>query len=113
MRPTSVTVGVPVGDLQRSRAWYDRLFERDVDLQPAPNVVEYEIGGVWVQLCGGDPPGGAWVLRFGVEDLDAERERLRSLGVDVPAIEEIPGAVRIFEIADPDGNRLSFYTVIE
>lgn len=113
MQTTSVTVGVPVSDLARSRAWYDRLFEQQVDLEPAAGVVEYEVGAVWVQLHEAPAAGGCWALRFGVEDVDGERSRLVALGLQPTEIEDIPGAVRIFDLADPDGNRLSFYRVLQ
>ena len=58
---TSVTEGVPVGDLAVARAWYDKMFEEPSDLEPVPGVVEYEIGGVWVQLMGGGTAAPGWV----------------------------------------------------
>ena len=113
VRTTSITVGIPVSDLERSRGWYDRVLSRPATLEPAPGVVEYEVDGIWVQLHESRPSGGQWVLRFGVEDLDAERDRLLGLGLPVSEVEEIPGAVRIFELTDPDLNHLSFYRVVE
>lgn len=109
MVTTSITVGIPVSDLARSRAWYDRLVGHPPDLEPVPGIVEYKVGAIWVQLHQAQPTGGEWVLRFGVDDVDAERDRLRGLGLAVPEIEEVPGVIRIFDVADPDGNRLSFY----
>jgi predicted enzyme related to lactoylglutathione lyase len=53
----------------------------------------------------GQPGGGS----IGVEtpDMDAEHERVSSLGVTVttPPM-DVPGAPRMFSIADPDGNTI-------
>ena len=41
-----------------------------------------------------------------VADLKAEAERLRSEGVDVGTVLEIPGTIRLLDVFDLDGNRL-------
>ena len=41
-----------------------------------------------------------------VDDLKAEAERLRAAGVNVGVVLEIPGAVRLLDVFDPDGNRV-------
>jgi len=81
MQAISVTIGIPVRDLARSRTWYDRLLGKAPDLEPVPGIAEYLVGGVRVQLMDGEPPGGHWTLPLGVADLDGERERLRGLGM--------------------------------
>ena len=53
-----------------------------------------------------DEPGGGTI---GVEtpDVDAEHERLVALGVEiVNPLRDVPGAPRMFSIADPDGNNV-------
>lgn len=111
----SVTVGLPVGDLPRAVAWYRRVFGLpEPDLAPAADVVEFELGPIWLQL--GRAPtarsGAEVVTRFGVADAAAERERLIALGVDAGPLEHIPGAVDYFDFRDPDGNNLSLYSVL-
>jgi catechol 2,3-dioxygenase-like lactoylglutathione lyase family enzyme len=44
---------------------------------------------------------------FLVADADAERERLAAAGVDVTEIREPAAGVRVFDLRDLDGNRLS------
>ncbi|HEY3978894.1 MAG TPA: VOC family protein [Streptosporangiaceae bacterium] len=93
MQAVSVTIGIPVRDLARSRAWYDRLLAKEApELEPAPGIVEYHVGGVWVQLMGGEPPGGSWTPRFGVADLDSERRRLEGLLIELGDVRTVPGA---------------------
>lgn len=111
MQATSVTIGVPVRDLAVSREWYRQLLGQAPDLEPVPGIAEYEVAGVWVQLMEGEPPGGSWTLRIGVTDLDGERDRLRSLGIEAGEVQTVPGVISYFVFRDPDGNRLSWYQV--
>jgi lactoylglutathione lyase len=111
---TSVTMGLPVGDLPRAAQWYQRVFELgEPDLHPADGVLEFQVGPVWLQLsaapAAGSGPAGP-VTRFGVPDAAAEHERLTRLGVAVGPLEHVPGAVDYFDFADPDGNQLSLYS---
>lgn len=113
MKITEMTIGLPVTDLAAATAWYARLLEREgPDLEPVPEVAEFDLGhGRWVQL-GQDQPGpGRWVLRFGVPDLDAELHRLQGLGIEVEPPIEVPGVITLAEFTDPDGNRLCCYTL--
>lgn len=112
MDPTSVTVAIPVGDLAAARAWYDAVLDRRPALHPVPGIVEYDFGGVWVQLVGGRRGSPGWVFRYGVENVEAERERLRGLGVSVGDVETVPGVISFFEFLDPDENGLSCYRVL-
>jgi lactoylglutathione lyase len=111
---TSVTMGLPVGDLPRAAQWYQRVFELgEPDPHPADGVLEFQVGPVWLQLsaapAAGSGPAGP-VTRFGVPDAAAEHERLTRLGVAVGPLEHVPGAVDYFDFADPDGNQLSLYS---
>ncbi|MFC7624276.1 VOC family protein [Microlunatus sp. GCM10028923] len=111
MKLTGVTVGRSVSDLDRSTRWYERVLELgDPDLRPVETVVEYDLGGTWLQLGQGDPAPGNTVVRFGVPDVRAERTRLINLGIAVDELVDVPGVVAYFEFDDPDGYRLSCYT---
>lgn len=109
MHPTSVTVGIPVEDLAASTAWYDAVLDCRPALAPAPGIVEYEVAGIWIQLIGGQRGSRGWVLRYEVEDLAAERERLSGLGISVGEVQTVPGLISFFDFADPDDNALSCY----
>jgi hypothetical protein len=62
---------------------------------------------------GGEPPGGSWTPRFGVADLDTERRRLEGLLIELGDVRTVPGAIRYFMLADPDGNLLSWYQELD
>ncbi|WP_067535330.1 VOC family protein [Nocardia crassostreae] len=111
MKPTSVTVGVPVTDLAAARTWYERTFELPApDLEPVPGVAEYQVCGAWLQLMEVEQGGGPWVFRLEVPDVAAEHERLTTLGLSLGEIVVVEGLIDFFEFADPDGNQLSLYT---
>lgn len=115
MDVSSVTVGLPVSDLQAAVIWYRRVLELpEPDLEPADGVVEFQVGPVWLQL-GQEPTtrsGAEAVMRLGVADAAREQDRLAELGVAVGPLEHVEGAVDYFDFADPDGNRLSIYSMV-
>lgn len=102
------TVFIWVNDLDRSLDWY-----RIIGIEPGPRY------GVWQEmrldgetrfaLHEGNRPGGqsTAVPSFRVGDLDAEIERLGSLGV-APSDTGITdtGAARFITFVDPDGNQV-------
>ena len=45
-------------------------------------------------------------LAIEVDDVKAEATRLREAGANVGVVLEIPGAIRILDVFDPDGNRI-------
>jgi predicted enzyme related to lactoylglutathione lyase len=116
---TSVTIGLPVSDLESSCLWYGAVFERaEPDLEPCDGVAEYEVGGIWVQLAeqdidddGADRTG--ITVRFGVDDVAAQHARIAALGIDVTDVEHVPGEVDSFDVRDPDGNVLTLYSLVD
>jgi len=111
---SSVTVGLPVSDLERSVTWYRDVFAlNEPDLEPADGVAEFQLGPIWLQL-NLEPSarsGAEVVTRFGVRDAAVEHNRLSRLGVNVGALQHVPEAVDYFDFTDPDGNRLSIYSM--
>jgi len=65
---------------------------------------------VEIALAEGEFSGGAdgedVIATVQVADLKAEAERLREAGVNVGVLLEIPGAIRLLDVFDPDGNRI-------
>jgi catechol 2,3-dioxygenase-like lactoylglutathione lyase family enzyme len=114
MKVTSVTVGLPVRDLQRAENWYRKVFELTGDaVEPAPGLVELTLGSIDLQLIE-DPagqPGEQNGLRVGVADAAAEHDRLTALGLDLDPVGHVPGAVDYFDFTDPDGNTLGVYSL--
>ncbi|MGX7201339.1 glyoxalase [Enterococcus plantarum] len=106
----SVTVGLPVSNLEEAASWYEKLLMSDEKISPVEGIIEYQIGSVWLQLYEEKINVSENGLRFEVEDLDTEFERLKTLGVITDeVIEDVPGVLRYVDFSDPDGNKLSFY----
>ncbi len=64
--------------------------------------------GVEVHIAESDvaKPDTDTALAIEVDDVKAEAARLREAGVNVGVVLEIPGAIRILDVFDPDGNRI-------
>ncbi|MCA0987557.1 VOC family protein [Guptibacillus algicola] len=107
-----MTIQVRVSDMTEGISWYSGLFARKPDFAPHNGIVEWEIfPGSWLQLAEGTPAVGSGPLRWGVEDIEAERERvMKRLNVshfEIHSREEVPVKWGTFE--DPWGNRVGFY----
>ena len=62
----------------------------------------------WLQVVT-DPAGaGRSAVRFGVDDLDTISAALRDDGVMVTEPQVIADMVAVIDVADPDGNEVSF-----
>ena len=58
-----------------------------------------------IGLAEGEPEDGG-VAHVEVEDVKAEADRLRSVGVEVGTVLELHGHVCLVDVFDPDGNRV-------
>ena len=105
-------VAIAVSDIEKSRAWYNRLFGKEPDLEPFPGNVEYKIGGTWVQIEKDEVKPSSWNLQLEVRDLSKERERLRRAGIDATEIKTVPDVISFFDIMDPDGNAMRWFQVL-
>ncbi|WP_086443681.1 VOC family protein [Candidatus Enterococcus lemimoniae] len=106
----SVTVGLPVSNLEAAASWYGKLLMSDEKITPVEGIIEYQIGSVWIQLFEEKMNVSENALRLEVEDLDTEFERLKTLGVIVDeVIADVANILRYVDFSDPDGNKLSFY----
>jgi catechol 2,3-dioxygenase-like lactoylglutathione lyase family enzyme len=106
-------VPVPVTDIDRAKAFYERLgFHVDVDVRPADGVrvVQLTPPGSACSICltagvpSLDMPAGSLRgLHLVVSDIDAARATLVERGAEVAAVEDL-GGVLYASFADPDGN---------
>jgi len=113
MKIASVTISLSVSNLIAARDWYEGVFEFGApDLEPAAGVVEYKVGGVWLQLDQVPPTASSTTIRFEVADVTAQQTRLRERGIEVSDVMHIEGVIDYIEFSDPDGNPLSLYTLL-
>jgi len=108
-----VNIWYRVGDLEAARAFYTkRLGFREVYFDEEDRWIRLERNGVEIAISDGEfqsdagAGGEEAVAAVDVEDVKAEAERLREDGVRVGVVLEIPGAIRLLDVFDPDGNRL-------
>ena len=107
MGPQVDTVFVWVTDLEASLEWYQRLGFEAGPRYGVWQVMNVEGEARFALHEGTRPPGPSTaVVAFGVDDLEAEINRLGAL--DITPIDEITdtGATRFVTFADPDGNEI-------
>ncbi|MGR6998453.1 VOC family protein [Yinghuangia aomiensis] len=77
MAITHVLAVAPVRDIERSVAWYERLFGRPADLRPMPGLADWHLAvGGWLHVFQDPERAGATLVNFAVEDLDKETAAL-------------------------------------
>lgn len=107
-----MTYQVRVTEFEQGLKWYRTLLNREPDFVPHEGFAEWElIPGCWLQVAAGIPSEGCGPIRFGVVNIEAERERMiKELNVESFEIfsrEEVP--VKWASFNDPWGNRLGFF----
>ena len=97
-------------DLRAAETWYAKLLGRGPDTRPMDTLVQWELGdqgGVGLSTSGEIAGRGAMFLI--VDDVAAERRRLRGLGIDLG--DDINGDYStLAQIRDPDGNLVTLAT---
>jgi catechol 2,3-dioxygenase-like lactoylglutathione lyase family enzyme len=100
---------VATRDYASARAWYSRVLGRDPDLEPVDGVAEWQITATaWLQLVEDADRAGKSAVRFGVSDLAAQIAELNDAGIATGEPVVIADMVRVVDVADPDGNEVSF-----
>ena len=94
-------------DLAAAEAWYTKLLGRPPDYRPMDTLVQWELfdqGGL--ALSSDDEIAGRGVMFLYVDDVAAERRRLRGLGIVLG--DDIAGDYStLAQVRDPDGNLLT------
>lgn len=104
-----VAAVVATRDFAASRSWYGEVIGRAPDLEPIEGVAEWQIAATaWLQLMQDHDRAGRSAVRIGVDDLDAQIAELAELGIETGEVIVIADLVKVVDIADPDGNEVSF-----
>jgi catechol 2,3-dioxygenase-like lactoylglutathione lyase family enzyme len=97
-------------DLAAAEGWYTKLLGRGPDYRPMDTMVQWELfdqGGV--ALSTSNEIAGRGVMFVIVDDLAAERRRLKGLGIVLG--DDIPGDYStLAQVRDPDGNMVTLAT---
>jgi hypothetical protein len=82
---------------------------REPDLEPVDEVAEWQIAATaWLQLVVDPDRAGKSMVRIGVVDLAAQIAELNDAGIATGESVVIADMVKVVDIADPDGNEVSF-----
>ena len=112
-------VVVPVSDVDRAKAFYERIgfvTEHDhqvgdelrfVQLTPPGSACSIAIGTGLSEMAPGTQQG----LQVVVADAAAAREQLVGAGVEASEVQEFPWGIFVF-FADPDGNKWSIQQIV-
>lgn len=108
----SLACVIPASDFAASLKWYESIFGPP-DETPMDGMAEWEVSpGAWLQLDGsGESGAGPAAVVIGVEDVAAARAALQQAGITAGEIADYD-FVRVCDVHDPDGNRLSFVQLI-
>src|ERR1700753_141270 len=104
---------IAVQELDKSSAWYARLFGRKADSTPMPTVAEwkFERGG-WLQVYELKERAGRGSVTFAITNLDEQIAELKRLGID-PGEPLQSDKARVVMIKDPDGNSIAFAEAVD
>jgi glyoxylase I family protein len=98
---------VAVSDIETGRAWYSKLFGREPDNNPMPNLVEWQVtDGGWVQVTEDPRRAGNGMLNLAVSDIEEGVREVREMGLATGEIVDANKGVRLCAIADPDNNAI-------
>ena len=112
-------VAIPVSDVERAKAFYERVgFNADHDHQVSDEIrfVQLTPPGSACSIALGDgiteaEPGSVQGLQLVVDDADAARADLVGRGVDASDVQEFPWGRFVF-FSDPDGNGWSIQQIV-
>lgn len=109
MKVYKAAINIPTKNRQPSVEWYRKVFQPEQLVDSAKNVTKLFVGGLWIRLVDAEP-GGCIRLRFEVEHLETELQRLRQLGIsDQLTIRVEDEIFKYIELTDPNGNGIRLY----
>ena len=97
-----------VSDIEKSLLWYKKWLG-EPDVVPMEGVAEYELSkDTWLQLSyEGNKNIEKSAIIIGIEDIKSCKETFENNGIKTGEIQDYE-IVLVFDIHDPDGNRISF-----
>jgi predicted enzyme related to lactoylglutathione lyase len=113
-------VAIPVTDVDRAKAFYEKVgFNPDQDHTVSDDLrfVQLTPPGSACSICIGKgltkmEPGSVDMILLVIENADKAREELLARGIEVSEVDEQPWG-RFVYITDPDGNKLSLQQLPE
>lgn len=105
----SVISIIPVKNFDLALEWYIKFFERDPDVVPMEGIAEWQIvENAWIQVSMDHERAGSTTVVIGVDDVESQYKVFLDANFSVEEIVEYPGVIKMIEIMDLDGNKISF-----
>lgn len=100
---------VPVKDFEIALEWYSKLFARDPDVVPIEGIAEWQlVENAWIQVSIDPERAGNTTVVISVDDVELQCKFCLDANFSVAEIVEYPEIIKMTEIIDPDGNKISF-----
>lgn len=112
-------VAIPVTDIDKAKAWYEKVgFNADHDQTVSEDLrfVQLTPPGSAASICLGKglttmKPGSVDMILCVIDDADKTREELLAKGIDASEVDQQPWG-RFVYITDPDGNKWSLQQMV-
>ena len=105
----SLVAVIPVKNFDKASTWYATLLGREADLVPVEEVAEWQLAeGAWLQVSTDPDRAGGTTVVIGVDDIEQQRRLCEDAGIMLSDVQEYPGVIKMAEVCDPDGNKVSF-----
>lgn len=106
---SNVVSVIPVHAYEAAVAWYTKLFKRDPDLIPMEGISEWELAeNAWVQVTKDSERSGSTTVVVGVHCLESQHKECLESELPIAEIIEYPNLVKLADIIDPEGNKITF-----
>ena len=105
----SVISVIPVKNFELALEWYQKLFEREPDLVPMEGIAEWQLlENAWIQVSIDLERAGSTTVVIVVNDLESKCKVILDANLPIGEIVEYPEVIKMAEIIDEEGNKISF-----
>ncbi|WP_293268455.1 VOC family protein [Neptunomonas sp.] len=105
----SVVSVIPVKNFELTLEWYRKLFGRDPDVVPMEGIAEWQlVENAWIQVSIDPERAGSTTVVIGVNDIEEQSKAFSDANLPIGEIVEYPEIIKMAEIIDPEGNKISF-----
>ena len=100
---------IPVNEFDKALDFYIRLFKKKPDIVPIDGVAEWQLlQGAWIQLSVDPVRAGSTTVVITVDDIEAQYQFCKSNNLTIGEVVEYPEVIKLAELIDPEGNKVSF-----
>ena len=105
----SLVAVIPVKDFEKASIWYATLLGREADLIPVEEVAEWQLAeSAWLQVSTDPERAGSTTVVIGVDNIEQQCRLCEEAGIPLSDVQEYPGVIKMAEVCDPEGNKISF-----